>query len=52
MLASFKGGTVFVLAGTDGDDDTETAGEGSTFAVGTGVNKSYHRGYWRSRYRV
>ena len=40
MLASFKGGTVFVLAGTDGDDDTETAGEGSTFVVGTGVSKA------------
>ena len=52
MLASFKGGTVFVLAGTDGDDDTEITGESSTFAVGTGVNKSYNRGFWRSRYRV
>ena len=40
MLASFKGGTAFVLVGTDGDDDTETAGEGSTFAVGTGVPKA------------
>ena len=40
MLASFKGGTAFVLAGTDGDDDTETAGEGSTFVVGTGVSKA------------
>ena len=40
MLASFKGGNAFVLAGTDGDDDTETAGEGSTFVVGTGVSKA------------
>ena len=40
MLASFKGGTAFVLAGTDGDDDTETAGESSTFVVGTGVSKA------------
>ena len=39
MLASFKEGTVFVLVGTDGDDDTETTGDGSTFAVGTGVSK-------------
>ena len=39
MLASFKGGTVFVLAGTDRDDDTETAGEGITFVIGTGVSK-------------
>ena len=27
-VLSFKGGTAFVLAGTDGDDDTETAREG------------------------
>ena len=40
MLTSFKEGNVFVLAGTDGDDDTETAGEGSTFVVGTGVSKA------------
>ena len=40
MLASFKEGNAFVLAGTDGDDDTETAGEGSTFVVGTGVSKA------------
>ena len=40
MLASFKGGTAFVLAGTDGDDDTETTGQGSTFVVGTGVSKA------------
>ena len=40
MLASFKGGTAFVLAGTDGDDDTETAGDSSTFVVGTGVSKA------------
>ena len=40
MLASFKGGTAFVPAGTGGDDDIETAGEGSTFVVGTGVSKA------------
>ena len=40
MLPSFKGGTAFVLAGTDGDDDTETAGEGSPFVVETGVSKA------------
>ena len=40
MLASFKGGTAFVLAGTDGHDDTETAGEGSTFVVGAGDSKA------------
>ena len=40
MLASFKGGTAFVLAGTDGYNDTKTAGEGSTFVVGTGVSKA------------
>ena len=40
MLASFEGGTAFVLAGTDGDDDTKTAGERSTFVVGTGVSKT------------
>ena len=40
MLASFKEGTVFVLVGTDGDDDTETTGDGSTFVVGTGVSKA------------
>ena len=39
MLASFKGGTAFVLSETDGDDDTETAGEGITFVIGTGVSK-------------
>ena len=39
MLASFKGGTAFVLAGTDRDDDTETAGEGITFVIETGVSK-------------
>ena len=39
MLASFKGGTAFVLAGTDRDDDTETSGEGITFVIGTGVSK-------------
>ena len=39
MIASFKGGTAFVLAGTDRDDDTETAGEGITFVIGTGVSK-------------
>ena len=40
MLASFKGGTAFVLAGTDGDDDTKTAGESSTFVVGTSHSKA------------
>ena len=40
MLASFKRGTVFVLAETDGDDDTETAGKDSPFVVGTGVSKA------------
>ena len=40
MLASFKEGTVFVLVETDGDDDTETTGDGSTFVVGTGVSKA------------
>ena len=40
MLASFKGGTAVVLAGTDGYNDTKTAGEGSTFVVGTGVSKA------------
>ena len=39
MPASFKGGTAFVLAGTDRDDDTETAGESITFVIGTGVSK-------------
>ena len=39
MLPSFKRGTAFVLAGTDRDDDTETAGEGITFVIGTGVSK-------------
>ena len=39
MQASFKGGTAFVLAGTDRDDDTETSGEGITFVIGTGVSK-------------
>ena len=39
MLAYFKGGTAFVLAGTDGNGDTETAGECCTFVVGTGVLK-------------
>ena len=39
MLTSFKGGTAFVLAGTDRDDDTETAGESITFVIGTGVSK-------------
>ena len=39
MIASFKGGTAFVLAGTDRDDDTETSGEGITFVIGTGVSK-------------
>ena len=39
MIASFKGGTAFVLAGTDRDDDTETAGEGITFVIETGVSK-------------
>ena len=39
MIASFKGGTAFVLAGTDRDDDTETAGEGITFVIGAGVSK-------------
>ena len=29
-----------MLAETDGNDDTETAGEGSTFVVGTGVSKA------------
>ena len=28
------------LTETDGDDDTETAGEGRTFVVGTGVSKA------------
>ena len=40
MLASFKGGTAFVEAGIDEIDDTETAGEGGTFVVGTGVSKT------------
>ena len=39
MLASFKGGTAFMLTGTDRDDDTETSGEGITFVIGTGVSK-------------
>ena len=39
MLPSFKGGTAFMLRGTDRDDDTETAGEGITFIIGTGVSK-------------
>ena len=34
------GATAFVLAETDGDNDTESAGEGSTFVVGTGVSKA------------
>ena len=37
MLASFKRGTVFVLAETDGDDDTETAGKDSPFVVGKAI---------------
>ena len=36
MLAFFKG---FVLAETDWDDDTETAGERIRFATGTGASK-------------
>ena len=39
MLAFFKGGTTFVLAGTDWDDDTETTGEAITFVTGTGASK-------------
>ena len=39
MLASFIGGTAFMLTGTDRDDDTETSGEGITFVIGTGVSK-------------
>ena len=40
MLESFKGGAAFMLAGTDGDGDTKTAGEGITFVVGTGFSKA------------
>ena len=39
MLASVKGVTEVVLAGTDRDDDTESAGESITFVMGTGVSK-------------
>ena len=39
MLASVKGVTEVVLAGTDRDDDTEIAGESITFVMGTGVSK-------------
>ena len=39
MLASVKGVTEIVLAGTDRDDDTESAGESITFVMGTGVSK-------------
>ena len=39
MPAFFGGGTAFVLAGTDGDDDTETTGEVITFLTGTGAWK-------------
>ena len=39
MLASVKGVTEVVLAGTDRDDDTESAGESITFFMGTGVSK-------------
>ena len=38
MLVFFIEGTAFVLAGTDGDDGTETAGEGITFFTGTGAS--------------
>ena len=39
ILASVKGVTEVVLAGTDRDDDTESAGESITFVMGTGVSK-------------
>ena len=39
MLAFFKRGTAFMLAGTDWDDEIETAGEGITFVTGTGASK-------------
>ena len=39
MLASFKGGTAFMLTETDRDDDTETSRESITFVMGTGVSK-------------
>ena len=39
MLASVKGVTEVVLAGTDRDGDTESAGESITFVMGTGVSK-------------
>ena len=39
MPASVKGVTEIVLAGTDRDDDTESAGESITFVMGTGVSK-------------
>ena len=39
MLAFFKGGTASVLAGTDQNDEAESAGESIKIVTGTGASK-------------